>query len=73
MEKAIELEYQITLEDYLDGNKTIIQYNHRKKWIFWLTIEVFAVITIACGIFYVFLGIVDAKTRLSTPSDRIQI
>jgi hypothetical protein len=62
MEEAIELEYQVTLEDYLDGNKAIIQYNHQKKWISWLTIEVFAIVTIACGIFYIFLGILELKS-----------
>jgi hypothetical protein len=62
MEEAIELEYQVKLEDYLDGNQAIIQYNHRKKWISWLTIEVFAVVTIAFGIFYVFLGILELNS-----------
>jgi hypothetical protein len=35
MEDAIELEYQVTLEDYLEANKAVIKNNFSKPWISW--------------------------------------
>jgi hypothetical protein len=33
------LEYQVTLEDYLDGNKAILQHNFAKSWLYLLPSE----------------------------------